>query len=415
MIWKISDYQNQTGYSKQLIKIKSICMNKLFFIDAIIIFTINANLCFSQSYFINKYSLALDKAKSENKRIFVDFGAEWCNPCKMMDKQVLSDSLVKEFLMKEYICLKLDFDKDRSLVKKYSVNVFPKYLILSNKGQVIYSWTGYTSKEVFLKRFESIPMVSIEKDHWDILYKDNKNNSDFLNGYYDVLKKYKYKDKASQIADKILKKDKNWLKKRNMDLIVDNFEKKKYKIYVLKNKSEFEKSFSTDKINSLIFADYMKNNYRKDYASSNPNINAIKTEMKELFGQSSDLYSSEYFIKLLETKENHWNTYLTSLGLIMKRHNKLFTNDNYYNKLTKVLLRNLTISELNEIYEGIKNQFNLNYDFNLKYYDLKALAEYKLLMKDEANKTLQSANLLSLQNENKAFDSILHVLISLTK
>ena len=293
-------------------------MNKLFFISVIIIFTVNANFCFGQSYFINKYSQALDKAKSENKRIFVDFGAEWCNPCKMMDKQVLSDSVVKEFLLKEYICLKLDFDNDRSLVKKYSVNAFPRYLILSDKGHLIYSWTGFMAKEVFLKKFESIPMVSAEKDHMDSLYKENKDKLDFLYGYYDVLKKYKYNDKASQIADKILKKDKNWLEKRNMDLIIDNFEKKKYRNFVLKNKSEFEKSFSTDKINRVIFADYVKRNFREDFASSNPNINAIKTEIKELFGQSSDIFSSEYFVRLLETKENHWNTYLTSLGLLMK-------------------------------------------------------------------------------------------------
>ena len=79
------------------------------------------------------------------------------------------------------------------------------------------------------------------------------------------------------------------------------------------------------------------------------------------------------------------------------------------------MLRNLTISELNEIYEGIKNQFNLNYDFNLKYYDLKAFSEYKLGMKDEANRTLENANSLSLQKEQGSFGSILHVLISLTK
>lgn len=381
----------------------------------VIVFTFILNTCFGQNYFIYDYSLALKKAKSENKRIFVDFGAVWCNPCKIMDKQVLSDSIVKDFLMKDYICLKLDFDDDKSLMKKYSINSFPKFLILSKSGELIYSWTGSTSKEIFLNKFKSVPQISLEKDRMDSLYSDNKNDIAFLYSYYEVLRKYKYYEKASLIADKILKKDNNWQEKRNMTLIVDNIGKKKYKNYLLKNKSAFEQKFSVDTINSIVFLDYIRNNFREDISNSTPDINAIKADMKKLFGDSGDYLSSKYFVNILDNKENQWNVYFYSLVHVLKYPKNIFTNNQYYNKLTKVLLRDLTVSEQNAIYEGIKNQFSLNYDFDLKYYDLKALTEYKLGLKEEANKTLESANKISLEKEGKTYESILNVLVSLLK
>ena len=368
-----------------------------------------------QNYFIYDYSFAVKKAKSENKRIFVDFGAEWCMPCKTMDKQVLSDSMVKNFLLKDYICLKLDFDDDKSLMKKYSVKTFPKFLILSKNGELIYSWTGASSKETFLNKFKSAPQNSIEKDRMDSLYHENKSDMEFLYSYYNILRQYRYYEKASQIADKILKKDKNWQDKRNMNLILDNIGNKKYKNYLLKNKSVFEQKFSVDSINFIVFLDYIKNHYREDISNSTLDIQAIKSDMKKLFGNSGDYFSSKYFVNLLEDKENQWNVYFYSLVYVLKYPNNIFTNDVIYNKITKALLRNLTISELNALYEGINNQFNLNYDFNLKYYDLKALAEFKLGLKENANKTLETANKISIEKEGKPYDSILNVLISLLK
>ena len=368
-----------------------------------------------QDYFIDDFQLAKKKATNENKWIFVDFGAVWCNPCKLMDKHVFSDSTVRETLLKEYICLKLDFDKNKYLLKKYSVNIFPKYLILTEDGEQIYSWAGYTNKETFLKKLKSVPVRSVEKDDMDSLYRLNKTNKEFLYSYYDVLRKYNYNENASEIANKILRKEKNWQETRNMKLIIDNIDITKYKNYLLKNKNIFIQKFPADSINNLIFTYYQKNHLLADGCNPSPDLDAIKSDMSDLFGNSADYFISLYFLLILEDNNNQWNTFVYSLVYLMKQPNKIFVNDYYYKKLTKVLLRNMTSPELEEVYNGIKNQFGMNYDIDLKYYDLKALAEYKLGLKEEANLTLQSANNISLEKYKRPFDSILSVLISISK
>ena len=43
------------------------------------------------------------KAKTENKFIFVDCYATWCAPCKMMDKYVYQNDTVGEFVKDKFI------------------------------------------------------------------------------------------------------------------------------------------------------------------------------------------------------------------------------------------------------------------------------------------------------------------------
>jgi len=67
------------------------------------------------------------------------------------------------------------------------------------------------------------------------------------------------------------------------------------------------------------------------------------------------------------------------------------------------------------VFITVSKVFSIIFVHYSKYYDLKALAEYKLGLKEEANLTLQSANNISLEKYKRPFDSILSVLISLSK
>ena len=42
--------------------------------------------------------LALQKAKTEKKAVFLDFYTSWCMPCRMMDESIFSDWDVAEYM-----------------------------------------------------------------------------------------------------------------------------------------------------------------------------------------------------------------------------------------------------------------------------------------------------------------------------
>ena len=54
-------------------------------------------------FFTGTWDEALEKAKEENKLIFLDAYASWCGPCKRMSKSVFTDEKVGEFFNANFI------------------------------------------------------------------------------------------------------------------------------------------------------------------------------------------------------------------------------------------------------------------------------------------------------------------------
>lgn len=98
----------------------------------------------ADDFFLSDYDAALTLAKATNKPIFLDGYAEWCAPCKHMDKVVFSQPEVQAYLQSHFIPLKLDLDKpgNQAIRNKYQVDVFPTLLFLEPSGRVLHKKCG---------------------------------------------------------------------------------------------------------------------------------------------------------------------------------------------------------------------------------------------------------------------------------
>ena len=80
----------------------------------------------------------LEKAKKEGKLVFVDFYATWCGPCKVMDKNVLSDKRVGDYFNENFISYKVDADGPGSHIAAiYEIKSLPTLLFLDSDGEVL--------------------------------------------------------------------------------------------------------------------------------------------------------------------------------------------------------------------------------------------------------------------------------------
>ncbi|MFH0735989.1 MAG: protein-disulfide reductase DsbD [bacterium] len=101
-----------------------------------------------------KFSLeAYNQSIANNEKIVIDFYADWCIPCKELDKLTFSDSkIIKE--SKLFTFYKVDMtqtlsEKNEKLRKKFNILGMPTVLIIDNKGNEVKRLTGFVNAEEF--------------------------------------------------------------------------------------------------------------------------------------------------------------------------------------------------------------------------------------------------------------------------
>jgi len=93
---------------------------------------------------------------SEEKKIYINFHADWCAPCKYMEKETFRNPTVIAYLNKYFISIKVDIDKETKITNKYGVSAIPDNWFLFKNGDRIGRRKGYIPPDIFMKILKSI-------------------------------------------------------------------------------------------------------------------------------------------------------------------------------------------------------------------------------------------------------------------
>jgi thioredoxin 1 len=98
---------------------------------------------------LSEISFAQEVLKAELP-VLVDFGAVWCNPCKMLDPIV--EQLAQDWQGQVKV-VKLDVDDSPNVTMDYQIMGVPT-LMLFKDGKPVERVTGYQPKDRLVKKFQ---------------------------------------------------------------------------------------------------------------------------------------------------------------------------------------------------------------------------------------------------------------------
>jgi thiol:disulfide interchange protein len=97
------------------------------------------------------FDAALAEARVTNKRVLVDFSADWCPPCVAMKHDVWPHHQVAAAVNGGYVPLLVDADRDTVLAARFRVSAIPTVLMLDAGGNLVKRNDGYLPRSGMLR------------------------------------------------------------------------------------------------------------------------------------------------------------------------------------------------------------------------------------------------------------------------
>lgn len=102
------------------------------------------------------FAAAQEQAKASGKLVMIDFAAEWCGPCKMLDRTTWKDEGVISALSGKAVAVKVDVDENRELAARFRIRSIPTIIFINGEGKEVSRLIGYRDAEGFLEEFQKL-------------------------------------------------------------------------------------------------------------------------------------------------------------------------------------------------------------------------------------------------------------------
>ncbi|MGH8100874.1 MAG: thioredoxin family protein [Chthoniobacterales bacterium] len=109
----------------------------------------------TQAQWLTDFKKAQEQAKTTNKPLLIEFtGSDWCPPCRMLQKEVLSTREFQEYASKNLVLLEIDFPRakpqnaelaqqNQTLAQRFGIDGFPSIILLNADGKKLGQLVGY--------------------------------------------------------------------------------------------------------------------------------------------------------------------------------------------------------------------------------------------------------------------------------
>ncbi len=268
----------------------------------------------------------LQKAKQENKLIFVDAYTTWCGPCKQMVKEVFPNKKVADYYNQSFINYTIDMEKGQGpqLAQKYKVAQYPTLLFIASDGSLIHRAAGFHNPEDLIKLANAALDPSKQLATLERRFKNGDRDAQFLKDYT-TLRAASFDGTHVPVAEAYMETQKDWNTKDNRAFVFQYVGGADSKLFdhLTKNRNDYIKQFGEtevrNRIRTIVYDEIAKNSTEEKTVP----ISEVKALYKKAYPEKADQLVSEYKIAHYRSIGDRLNYAKASL----KHYKKYKSND----------------------------------------------------------------------------------------
>jgi thioredoxin-like negative regulator of GroEL len=148
------------------------------------------------------------KAQESNRPMMIEFWADWCAPCKVMEAEVYPHPQVVAALSEKMIAVRIHFDLQTDLVRRFKVEAIPCIVFTNSYGTELLRHRGILEVEVLTAVIEALPADVSELNRLDRVLQKDRNNFEALQEMASRLRSGGLYQMSTQFYDRAIKTDK---------------------------------------------------------------------------------------------------------------------------------------------------------------------------------------------------------------
>ena len=124
-----------------------------------LIFCTSSGLAASPEIKWYSYEEGMALGKRLGKKVVIDFYADWCGFCRMMEGSTFKDPTVIAILNRDFIPVKVHSDREQEIALKYNVHALPNMAFIAQDGRSIGSVPGYIPSNRLVEILEEVKRI----------------------------------------------------------------------------------------------------------------------------------------------------------------------------------------------------------------------------------------------------------------
>lgn len=279
-----------------------------------------------------------EKAKKENKYIFMDAFTTWCGPCKMMAAKIFPLPEVGEFFNANYINVKVQLDTTKNdneevkawykdahdIMVNYNVKVFPTYLFFSPNGELVHRAVGSSDAVTFINKGKDA--LNPDKQYYTLArqYEAGNRQPDFLLKLAQASINAYDRENQAKYADAYLATQSNLFTEDNVKLLQQVTQSSKDKGFklMMENTEAFDKVLGAGKTNSFIRNIIMQEMiFPEIFGKNRNNVNWDELSKKVTAQYPRQAEEALLYAKVMQTQQlGKWDEFAPAITAYMNKY-----------------------------------------------------------------------------------------------